>query len=112
MNHSEINLNITLDENNVCEKIIWDATQKPTPGTQEAKAVALALWEGIEKGTLKIDLWTKEMQVYEMKRFFIEIMATMADTIRTATSDEIMAVDIENFCDKLAKRLETELKNT
>mgnify|MGYP005849401055 FL=1 len=106
-----ISLEITLDQANVCEAIQWDATQKPTEGAEKAKGMMLALWEGWQNGTLKIDLWTKEMEVHEMKRFCIETIAGMAETIRNATGDEVMAMDLENMCKKLEDRLKAELKN-
>ncbi len=110
MRKEKITLDIVLDEQNVCEQINWDATQKPEPGTEEAKAIALAIWDGWGKGTLKIDLWTKQMEVFEMKRFFIETISGMADTIRIATGDEVMAMDMENICKRMQDRLEEEVK--
>lgn len=110
MREEKITLDITLDEQNVCEQIHWNATQKPEPGVEEAKAIALAIWDGWGKGTLKIDLWTKQMEVFEMKRFFIETISGMADTIRIATGDEVMAMDMENICKRMQDRLEEEVK--
>jgi gliding motility-associated protein GldC len=110
MRNSEINIEILLDNQNVPEKIRWEATDSPAEGMQEVKAMALAFWDNVSKGTLKIDLWTKDMEVHEMKRFFIETLSGMADTVRTATADEIMAMDMENLCKSLSKRLEQELQ--
>ncbi|MEM9982949.1 MAG: gliding motility protein GldC [Bacteroidota bacterium] len=107
----KITLDITLNEQNICEKIEWDATQKPVEGIENAKAMALALWENWDKGTAKIDLWTKDMEVHEMKRFCIETISGMADTIRKATGDEVMAMDMENLCERLHERLKAELNN-
>ncbi|MCU0445444.1 MAG: gliding motility protein GldC [Microscillaceae bacterium] len=110
MKKSKINIEVTLDEQNVPELIEWQATDSPAIGFHPVKAMALALWDDHEKGTLKIDLWTKDMEVHEMKRFFIETMSGMADTIRNATYDEIMAIEIENLCQQLTTRLEQELR--
>lgn len=110
MKKSDINIEVHLDEQNIPEKIAWSATDITDEGTQEVKAMTLAFWDGSEQGTLKIDLWNKEMEVYEMKRFAIEIISGLASVIRDATSDEIMAMDMENMCDGLAKRLEQEMK--
>jgi gliding motility-associated protein GldC len=38
---------------------------------EEAKAVMLSVWDSKAKESLRIDLWTKEMPVDEMKIFFI-----------------------------------------
>ena len=110
MRNSEINIAVSLDGENIPERLRWMADDSPAEGWQEAKAVALAIWDGMAQGTLKIDLWTKEMEVREMKRFAIEIMAGIADTMRRATSDELMALDIDNLCKSLSERLEQEIK--
>jgi len=59
---------------------------------------------------LRIDLWTKDMEVFEMKRFYIELMSGIADTLLTATNDRGMADMIEGVCDTLSKRLDEEMK--
>jgi len=110
MRQEKITLDVVLDGQNVCESIEWDATQKPEPGLEQAKAISLAIWDGWGKGTLKIDLWTKQMEVLEMKRFCIETISGLADTIRVATGDEVMAMDIENICKRMQDRLEEEVK--
>jgi gliding motility-associated protein GldC len=110
MRKEKITLDITLDQQNVCEMIEWDATQKPVQGIEQAKAISLAIWDGWGKGTLKIDLWTKQMEVLEMKRFCIETISGLADTIRVATGDEVLAMEMENICKRMQDRLEDEVK--
>ncbi len=110
MRQEEINIKVKLDKDNICEKIYWEASNTQEEGISEAKAITLALWDSSNKGTVKIDLWTKDMEIHEMKRFFIETISGMADTIRTATDDEIMATEMEIMCQQLGKRLEKELK--
>lgn len=96
-NESQINLNISLDENKLPETITWHATgagmDKPSPG----KAFFLSIWDHMDKSTLRVDLWTKDMPVDEMKRFFYESLVTMADTYQRATSDEENAEEIKKF---------------
>lgn len=105
-----IELLIGLDEKNMCESLQWRASQQADAHEQMAKAFCLSIWDGTGKGTLKIDLWNKEMDIWEMKRFCIETMATLADTLRRATGDELMAIEIENCCRRLQERLHTEMK--
>lgn len=109
MKKSEIHIEVTLDEQNIPEKIHWQATDAPSDAKSEIKAMNIALWDESEQGTLKIDLWNKEMQIHEMKRFIIENISGMAATIRNATADEVMATEIENLCKSLSDRLETEI---
>ncbi len=110
MKQSSIHIKVGLDEQNVPDKIMWEADDSPLPEAQEAKAFTLAIWDGSESGTLKIDLWNKQMEVHEMKQFIIETISGLADTIRKATEDQVMAMDMENLCKSLSKRLEEELK--
>ena len=56
--------------------------------------------------TLKIDLWTKDMPVDEMKLFFHQTLVTMSDTFMRATQDEKMTATMKDFCDYFADKLE------
>jgi gliding motility-associated protein GldC len=110
MKKSEIRFTVELDQQNIPDKIFWHATDNPNEGIDETKAIAIAVWDHFHKGTLKIDLWTKDMQVNDMKRFCIEIMGGLADTLQTATGDKKMVDDIEGLCRNLSKYLDQELK--
>lgn len=110
MKKSDINFSVELDKENVPEKIYWDATDNPNEGLSDTRAISIALWDHYHNSTLKIDLWTKEMEVIDMKRFLIEIMSGIADTAVNATGDQQMANDIEKTCRVLSKRLEEEIK--
>jgi gliding motility-associated protein GldC len=102
MKNSEINFKIELDQNNVPVKILWDATDKPEAGFSESKSISLSLWDHEQKNTLRIDLWTKEMPVIEMKRFYIDCLGGLAQSVLTATGDEKMANEINSLCERLA----------
>jgi gliding motility-associated protein GldC len=110
MKKSEIRFTVELDNQNIPEKIYWEATDNPNEGIEETKAIAIALWDHYHKGTLKIDLWSKDMEVGEMKRFYIEAIALMGETLHNATGDQKMADDIKDLCLNLSKHLEEELK--
>lgn len=107
---SEIHFTVELDDQNVPEKIYWDATDNPNEGINDTRAIAISVWDHYHRGTLKIDLWTKEMEVFEMKRFYIEVMGGIADTLLSATNDFKMADAIENLCGVLSKNLDEEMK--
>lgn len=110
MKRSNINFNIELDNQNIPEKIYWSATESPTGKEEETKAIALALWDPYHKTTLKIDLWSKDMPVNEMKQFYIETLGTMADSLQNATNDEFMAKEIRGLCEKLIEHVKAEEK--
>lgn len=102
---SEINFTINLDENHIPEKIEWNATDSGEEGTKEAKAFMMSLWDPKENNTLRIDLWTKDMMVDEMKHFFFQSFITMSDTYERATGDKEIADEIKEFVKKLGQKL-------
>ncbi|QNK76325.1 gliding motility protein GldC [Winogradskyella undariae] len=102
---SKIVLNVELDENRVPEKLNWSA-QDGGIDNKEAKAVMLSVWDGNEQETLKIDLWTKDMPVDEMKLFFHQTLVTMSDSFFRATQDQKMTDTMKDFCEYFAEKLE------
>lgn len=102
---SEIKFQIELDENKVPEQLFWSA-QDGGISQKESKAILLSIWDSKEKETLRIDLWTKEMPVDEMKLFFHQTLVAMSDTYQRATGDEKMADTMKDFCDYFAEKLE------
>ena len=106
---SKIVLNVELDENRVPEKLNWSA-QDGGVNNEEAKAVMLSVWDSKAQETLKIDLWTKDMPVDEMKLFFHQTLVTMSDTFLRATQDEKMTATMKDFCDYFAEKLELKQK--
>ncbi|NAY92362.1 gliding motility protein GldC [Muricauda sp. JGD-17] len=102
---SEIKLKVGLDENRVPEELTWSAEDGGI-NSEEAKALLLSVWDSKNKESLKIDLWTKDMPVEEMKIFFHQTLVTMADTFYKATQDEKMTATMKDFCEYFAEKLE------
>ena len=102
---SEIRLKVGLDENRVPEELSWSA-QDGGIDNEEAKAMLLSVWDSKHKESLKIDLWTKDMPVDEMKIFFHQTLVSLADTFMKATQDEKMTATMKDFCDYFAEKLE------
>ena len=102
---STIKIGIELDENKVPEHIRWSA---PDGGVDaaDAKAMMLSMWDSVEKESFRIDLWTKDMPVDEMRVFFHQTLVSMADTYYRATSDDKMRDTMMDFCDYFAEKLE------
>ena len=105
MKTSDIKITVGLDENNVPDKLLWTA-QDGGIEQEEAKAMLLSVWDSKAKETLRIDLWTKDMPVDEMKQFFHQTLVAMADTFQRATADEKMSDTMRDFCDYFAEKLE------
>mgnify|MGYP000427507812 FL=1 len=102
---SKIELNVELDVNRIPEKLRWTAEDGGI-SDEEAKAMMLAVWDAKAKETLRIDLWTKDMPVDEMKQFFHQTLVAMSDTFNRATQDEKMTATMKDFCDYFAEKLE------
>ncbi|MFT2008759.1 gliding motility protein GldC [Pontibacter sp. 13R65] len=110
MKKSEIYFSIALDDQKVPEAISWRATDAGEK-IHFAKAINISLWDRDEAGTMKIDLWTKDMPVDEMKYFCIDSIGAMAQSIMTATNDQVMAKKMRDLCEDLMKHVEQENKN-
>lgn len=95
---SEIKISIHLNDKNVPAGIDWQADDSPNAGQPlAAKAMLLSFFDRESKDTLKIDLWTQDMQVGEMDRFFFQTLRAMADTYFKATQNRELAVDMQRF---------------
>ena len=104
MTESNININVQLDADKVPQQISWSASESSADTPQKAKAMCLALWDGIDKTALRIDLWTKDMMVDEMADFYYQVFVTMADTFQRATQHSELTNDIKSFAQKFHKK--------
>jgi gliding motility-associated protein GldC len=111
MKKTEIALKIELDENHVPENIQWQASDAPAKENQQTKAFFLSLWDAKEKNTLKIDLWTKDMTIEDMKVFFHQTLLTMTDTLMKSTGEDKMVGDMRDFCDYFAEKMGISYQN-
>ncbi|WP_299553273.1 gliding motility protein GldC [Seonamhaeicola sp.] len=102
---SKIELQVELDENRVPEKLYWSAEDGGITN-EESKAMMLSVWDSKAQESLRIDLWTKDMPVDEMKVFFHQTLVAMSDTFNRATQDEKMTATMKDFCDYFAEKLE------
>jgi len=102
---STIELQVELDENRVPEKLRWTANEGGIKN-EEAKAMMLSVWDSKAQETLRIDLWTKDMPVDEMKLFFHQTLVEMSNTFQRATQDDKMTATMKDFCDYFAEKLE------
>ena len=106
MKTSEIKFHVTLDEEKIPQTITWEATDSGIEGVKACNATMLTVWDAAENTTLRIDLWTKDMLVDDMKRFFYESLVTMADTYLRATHDAALAGDMKKFAEEFGIKSE------
>ncbi|MDG2194688.1 MAG: gliding motility protein GldC [Polaribacter sp.] len=102
---SEIQIKVGLDENKIPEAISWTAEDGGVKDA-ETKAIMLSVWDSVKKDTLRMDLWTKDMPVDEMKQFFHQTLVAMAATFERATDDQKMSATMRDFCEYFAEKLE------
>ena len=102
---SEIKIDVELDQNRVPEKLKWTAKDGGVDN-EETKAMLLSVWDSKSQESLRIDLWTKDMPVDEMRLFFYQSLVSMSDTFYRATQDEKMTATMKDFCDYFAEKLE------
>jgi gliding motility-associated protein GldC len=104
---SEITIKVGLDAQNMPIKMEWAATDMyQDSSTQPCKAMALAIFDEATKDTLRIDLWTKDMQVAEMDRFMYQLLQSLGSTYLRATQNKELAEDLARFAHYFGERTE------
>ena len=106
MSKSSIIIDVTLDEKRVPEQIQWKASESTADSTRIARGMMLSFWDGSDKSALRIDLWTKDMPVDEMKRFFYETLQTMGDSFLRATGETNIVEDLRDYCAHFTDKME------
>jgi len=101
---SEINIKVGLNENNLPIKMLWTA-EDGNANSELAKAFMLSIWDPKDNNTMKIDLWTKDMSIEEMKQFFHQTLLTMADTFEKATGEHLISEDLRDYCYHFADKM-------
>jgi gliding motility-associated protein GldC len=106
MKTAEIKVTVELDDNNVPENILWESTDSTNKEAVPVKSIMLALWDQNYKNALRIDLWTKDMPVDEMKIFFYQTLMTMGDSFLRATGETNIVEDLRDYCAHFAEKME------
>ena len=111
MKTSQIKFLITLDKDKIPEKITWNADDKMGDEFSETKSISLALWDHKKMNPLKIHLWTKDMKVNDMKRFYIDCIGGIGQSVLNSTGDEYISKELNKLCDKLINHLKNNDNN-
>lgn len=102
---AEINVSVDLDADSVPTRIEWQASEAKDEGPAEAQSVMLSLWDGDNKTTAAIDLWTKEITIDDMNQHFYQTFHKMAETYLRATNNPEVAQEIHAFADEFGSTL-------
>ena len=105
MKRSEIKFIVTLDKENIPEKIEWNADDNISDGLLETKSISLSLWDEDKNNTLRIDLWTKKMKTNDMKKFYNDCLGGLSQSILNSTGDEFMSKETNKLCEKLIEHI-------
>jgi len=83
----EIKFTVSLDENLIPERIDWTASEGGGVENEEIKAMMISVWDPKERVAKRVDLWTKDMLVDEMKYYHFQTLMTLADTLERSTGE-------------------------
>ena len=102
---AEIGFKVELNAQHLPVSIEWSATDAPGDSPRATRSIMLSVWNHEQRKAMRIDLWTQDMLVDEMKLFVYQTLATMADTFERATSEIEMANEIRAFANHFAEKM-------
>ena len=103
---SDITLRVGLNAEQVPVRIEWGASDHNNGAMEECKALAVALFDKDKRDTLRIDLWTREMQVQEMDRFMYQTLRSLSQTYLKATQNKELAEEMAKFAHYFGQKTE------
>jgi len=109
MKESNINIDVLLDDSNVPEQLKWSASDVGGE-SRPAKAINISIWDHESRETLKMDLWTKDMSTDEMKVFYVDMVGSMAESLKQSTGDVELAKLLDDAGKAMMKKLESTYK--
>ena len=101
----EIKFTVSLDENHIPEKIEWTSSEGGGVVSEEIKAMMISVWEPKTRIAKRVDLWTKDMMVDEMKYYHFQTLMTLADTLERSTGENAIAKKMRDFGMEIGKEM-------
>lgn len=101
MRKTKITIDVELDENHIPETITWHAEDGGVQG-QPTKATMISVWDDRTMEALRIDLWTKDMPLDQMKMFMHQILVSLGQTYHRASGEEDVAAWLEGVAEEFA----------
>lgn len=111
MNHqTTITIVVDLDKDKIPQKISWGTSDMSSDLPMEkSKAFLLSIFSEESRDTLRLDLWTSDMQLQEMDRLMYYTLKGLADTYAKSTNNLELAEQMQQFADYFGTQ--TEIKN-
>lgn len=103
MKKTQIILDVELDENHVPENILWNAEDGGIE-KQPTKATMISVWDDNTLEALRIDLWTKDMPLDQMKMFIHQNLISLAHTYQRASGEEDVSEWMEEMAEEFAQK--------
>lgn len=100
-----IHLEVVLDDQALPVEIRFTADDQPDQNPVSCKGMLLSLFDTQDNSTLKLDLWSKEMQVIEMDRFIFQTLKGLADTYNKSTQNSELANEMQKFIIYFGERI-------
>ena len=105
--NTKLEIRVGLNKKNVPLQIEWESDDNPKGNTlHSSKAMLLSLFDRKTLETQKIDLWTHDMQIMEMDRFFYQTLRGLADTYYRATQNRELAIEMQKFVHYFGEKTE------
>ncbi|MEC8603579.1 MAG: gliding motility protein GldC [Bacteroidota bacterium] len=104
-NKSNLNIEFDLDENQIPEKINWESISGSENIKHEAKAAFISFWDKSDNNAMSLNLWTKDISIEEMSKFYFQTFLTMADNFEKSTSEDQLALAIRDFADFFGEKM-------
>jgi gliding motility-associated protein GldC len=104
---SKIEITVGLDESQVPNSIKWKAEDNPE-GDQalEAKGMLLSFFDKQSRDTLRIDLWTTDLQIMEMDRMVYHTLKGISESYFKATGNNELASQMMQFAKYFGEKTE------
>ncbi len=100
---NQLNFTVELNENNLPINIEWNAEENGA--SEKIKALMISVFDANEQVAKRVDLWTKDMYVEEMKLFYFQTLMTMADGFERSTGENEMAASMREFGKEFGKKM-------
>lgn len=101
MRKTQITIDVELDENHIPEKMTWNAADGGVE-KQETKATMISVWDDKTMEALRIDLWTKDMPLDQMKMFIHQILVSLGNTYERASGEDDVAKWMNEMAEEFA----------
>jgi gliding motility-associated protein GldC len=102
---SKLSINVEMDENHIPESISWESDDIDENIKKKAEAAMLFFWDKADNNAMSLNLWTKDMSIEEMSKFYFQIIMTMADSFEKATNEDQMALALRDFADFFGEKM-------